>query len=352
MTDFEVVRAGRFGELPTPSAKPLTIVVHRGPLIESRHDVICALVEPDGRVIAGWGDIDQPVYPRSAIKSLQALPLVESGAAASCNASDAELALACASHGGEPRHAATAAGWLGRVGLGVGDLECGAHWPYHEASARVMFAAGEQPTAAHNNCSGKHSGFLATAKFLGEATAGYVKPDHPVQRRVRATLAEMCGVDLTDAATGVDGCSIPTVAVPLKALARGMARFAAPDGLDFDRAAACRRLQTAIAAEPFMIAGTGRFCTAAISETGGRALVKTGAEGVFCAALPEFGLGVALKALDGSTRAAELTMAAVLDRLDLLDRNAATALERVMKVPMVNWNGITVGGMMVANGEV
>jgi len=346
--DLAQAFSGAFGELPPPGPSPLTVAVSRGPLVESRHQVICAVVDPDGEVIAGWGDTATPVYARSAIKALQALPIVESGAADAFAMTDAELALACASHNGEPAHVATATGLVRRIGLTLDDYECGTHWPMNEAAVRAMAAAGEIPGPAHNNCSGKHAGFLATARHLGEPTKGYVLADHPVQVRVRRAMAEMCGVDLTDAPTGIDGCSIPTVAIPLAALARGIARFGCPDGLERGRAEACRRLARAIRAEPFMIAGTGRFCTEAIAVTGGQALVKTGAEGVFMAAIPDRSLGIALKALDGATRAAESAMAALLDRLGLLDRAAIAAVAAASNQTLKNRNGLAVGRVGIA----
>jgi L-asparaginase II len=216
-------------------------------------------------------------------------------------------------------HVEAVRAWLARLGLGDGDLECGAHYPSHEPSMRALVAAGETPQNAHNNCSGKHTAMLATARHMDEPTRGYSKIGHPVQQRVIATIAEMSGCDLSDAPVGIDGCSLPNVALPLRGLARAMARFAAPETLEPARAEACRRLAAGIAAHPLMIAGHGRACSAIIAALKGRVTVKTGAEGVFVAAVHEKGLGVALKVADGASRASEVAVIAVLRHLGVVD---------------------------------
>lgn len=335
-------------DLPAPGANPILVEVTRGPMVESRHRGSAVIVDVAGTVARRWGDHTAAVYPRSAIKPLQAIPLVESGAADAFGLGDAEIALACASHGGEKRHTETVAAWLGKIGLSAADLECGAHWPSHEDTARAMATAGETPCTLHNNCSGKHTGFLSTAVHLGEKPKGYVRFDHPVQQRILGTLEAMCGIGLGDAPRGIDGCAIPTVAVPLENLAYGMARFGAPDDLPPERAAACRRIAAAVAAEPFMVAGTGRYCTEVMRVTGRAVLLKTGAEGVFCAALPDYGLGVALKCDDGATRAAEVMMSAVLREVGVLTEAMEAALADRIAVPVTNRNGAHVGDVTAA----
>jgi len=329
-------------ELPV-DANPVLVEVTRGSIVESRHRGSAVIVDVTGKVAGRWGDHAAAVYPRSAIKPLQAIPLIESGAAEAFGLGDAEIALACASHGGEPRHTGTVAAWLAKIGLGIGDLECGTHWPGHDATTRAMVRGGEKPTALHNNCSGKHTGFLTTAVHKGEPTRGYVRFEHPVQQRILGVLEAMCGIDLGGAPWGIDGCSIPTIAVPLENLAYGMARFGAPDRLADSRAAACRRIAEAVAAEPFMVAGTGRYCTEVMTVTGRAALVKTGAEGVFCAALPEYGLGVALKCDDGATRASEIMMSALLRHVGVLTPEMERQLAARILTPLENRNGIHVG---------
>lgn len=330
---------------------PLWVEVTRGPWVESRHRVSAAAVDPEGRVVFRAGDIAAPVYPRSAVKPIQALAFLEAGAAEAYDCSDAEVALACASHSGEPRHVAAVAAWLARIGCSERDLECGAHVPASWGTPPLPPEAGEAPSQLHNNCSGKHTGFLTLARHQGWPTAGYIDYAHPVQQRVIGVVESMCGLDLADAPRGTDGCGIPTIAMPLGNLALALARLIAPDDQPERRRAACARVCRAMAAEPFMVAGSGRFCTRAMEATAGRALVKTGAEGVFAAALPELGLGVALKAEDGAGRASQAAMAYLLDRLGALDDGARAALADLLEPSVDNRVGKLVGRIRVAEGD-
>jgi len=330
------------------AANPVLVVATRGPAIESCHRGAAAVVDAAGRLVARWGDIEQAVYPRSAIKPLQALALIETGAADAFGLGDVELALACASHSGEPKHVDAVGAWLGRIGLGIGHLECGAHAPYYAPAGEALLRAGKAPTAAHNNCSGKHSGMLSAAHHRGEPTRGYIKPDHPAQQRWIKLVGEMCGVDLARAPMGTDGCSIPTVAIPIAAMARGMARLADPGKLHAERRAACGRIAAAVAARPDLVAGTGRFGTVVMEACGGRVLLKGGAEGVYCAAVPELGLGIALKIDDGAGRAAEAAAAAILRHIGALDDATWRSLASVAAPRLRNWNGIETGAIAPA----
>ena len=319
---------------PSPSGPsagaddPVLVEVTRGPLPESRHRGIAAIVDASGKVLSRWGDHERPIYPRSAIKSLQAIALVESGAADAFGVSDEELALACASHGGEPAHTEHVGAWLSRIGCTVDDLECGAQVPSYAPAAEALVRAGAmQPTQLHNNCSGKHTGFLATARHLGEPTRDYRLFTHPVQQRILGILEQMTGQELGDAPWGLDGCSIPTIAVPVGALAMAMARHGRPEG----PARTPHRRGRCASAGPgagslSIVAGTGRFDTVVMEATGGKALMKTGAEGVYCACLPELGLGIALKIEDGAGRASEVAIAALLDHVGALDDRARSTL--------------------------
>jgi len=331
-------------------ANPVLVEVTRGPAVESRHRGAVAVADAAGAIVHARGAVDRPVFPRSAIKPLQAIPLVETGAADALEIDGRELALACASHNGEPAHAALAGAWLERLGLGEGDLECGPHPPLHPPAEAALIRTGRPPTRLHNNCSGKHAGMLATALHMGEPTAGYTRPEHPVQRRIASVLAALAGADPASAPMGVDGCGVPTWALPLDALARAMAKLARPDGLDATRAEACRRIVAAMAAHPFEVAGTGRFCTAAIEAGGGSLTVKTGAEGVYAAALPELGLGVALKIDDGARRAAEVACAAVLRHLGALDAAAWARLAPFAEPDLVDTRGRPIGVVRAADG--
>ena len=292
--------------------EPTLVEVWRGDLVESRHRCRYAVVDTGGNVVASAGDVVAPVYARSAIKLLQAIPLIESGAAAALALDQAELAVACASHGGEPRHVATVQRLLARTGLGSADLACGVHPPGNAAAAAALWRAQGEPSALHHNCSGKHAAMLTVCRHLGEPIHDYFRPDHPQQRRVAAVLEAMLGVSLAGAPRGIDGCGLPQIGMPLAALARAMARFGAPDDLPPDRAAACRTLAAAVVAEPFMLAGSERYCTRVITACAGAVLVKTGAEGVYVGALPAAGLGIAVKVDDGAARAAEALMSHLL----------------------------------------
>ena len=311
-------------------SNPIVVEVTRGGLVESAHRGAGIVVDADGGVVLQFGDVGRPVFPRSAVKPIQALPLIESGAAARFGLTPEELALACASHSGEPEHVALAAGMLARAGLDETALACGAHWPTNAEAARAV----ARPSALHNNCSGKHAGFLCLACVRRWPTQGYEDAGHSVQRAVKAALEDVCGERLD--AAGLDGCSIPTYAISLTGLARGFARMATGRGLGVQRAAAARRLFGAMAAHPFQVAGTGRFDTRAMTLLGGRAITKTGAEGVFCAALPGLGLGLAVKADDGATRAAEAMIAALIGRFLALPEDLARPKLR-------NWRGAEVG---------
>lgn len=329
-------------------AQALMIDVTRGDMVESRHACRAVVAHASGKIIDGWGDADGEIYPRSAIKPLQALPLVESGAASAQGLTDREIALACASHMGETFHRDAVRGWLGRMGLGADDLECGGHPPTDEDAAADVIRSGEAIDQVFNNCSGKHSGFLTTAVHLREPTRGYTDADHPVQRRLAALLADLGGVSLDATARGVDGCGIPVLGMPLSALARAMARFADADGLDNPRAEAARRIFSAMTAHPACVRGTRGFDTLLMQAGRGAFATKTGAEGVHVAIAPERKVGIAVKAEDGAARASGVALCALLDRLGLLDAQAKNAIGHLMDAPLVNAAGNPVGRVRVA----
>src|SRR3984885_12909888 len=294
---------------------PIVVEVVRGGLVESRHRGAIAVVDAAGKKIFAAGDVATPVFPRSAVKPFQGLPLVESGAAEKFALSDQELARCCASHSGEAGHVRGVERILKKAGLDASALACGAHWPASQAAAMALARTGAAPSAVHNNCSGKHAGFLCVARAMEVDPAGYWRPDHPVQQRVHVVLEDLTGVALPPDHRAVDGCSVPTWAAPLEKLAFAFAKFGSGRALTSGRAAAAARLFTACVREPWYVAGSGRFCTEIMQLLGAQALVKTGAEGVMCAALPAPALGVAIKCDDGASRAAEALMAATLSPL-------------------------------------
>jgi L-asparaginase II len=343
-----------------PSSNPVLVQAWRGGVVESAHRGALAVVDAAGAVHTQLGDIDRPIFPRSAIKVLQALPLVASGAADALQLTDEELALACASHGGEEAHTRTAAAMLAKAGVDLTALECGAHWPYQEQAARAMARRDETPTALNNNCSGKHAGFVCLGCQLHGGAggsdglrgflSGYVKPDHPVMREVSAALQAATSWDLSRSAVGTDGCSIPTHAVPLRHLALGFARVATGQGLSPDHARAALRLRQAVARAPFFVGGTGRFDTRVMERLGETVFCKVGAEGVHCAALPTLGLGIAIKMDDGNNaRACEVVLSALLARLLPLADDDRTFVQGLADLTLRNWNGLTVGRLAASD---
>ena len=327
-------------------ANPILVEVTRGPLVESVHRGAIAVSDARGRLTFSVGDVESPIFPRSALKPIQAVPLLETGAADRFGLSDAELALACASHSGEPQHTEPVAAWQARIGCTVADLACGPQRPLYEPTATAMLLKGERWTPLHNNCSGKHTGFMTLARGLGAPIAGYQQVDHPVQRHVETTLKEMASLS-GDLPWGVDGCTVPNFALPLAGLARAMAAIADPSGQPATRAQASARILAAMSAYPELVAGTGRACTMLMRQAPGIA-VKTGAEGVYIAILPALGVGAALKIDDGAKRASETVLAALLIALGAAKpEGAALALAQA---PVLNTRGVAIGERRVPAG--
>ncbi|BBK35301.1 asparaginase [Allostella sp. ATCC 35155] len=322
---------------------PVLVEVTRGTAVESRHRGSIAVVDAGGNLVHRVGDVAQAVYPRSAIKPLQALLLVESGAADRFGLTDRELALACASHRGEPVHTEAVSSWLGRVGLSPADLECGAHLPYDPKSMEALLRANGQASTLHNNCSGKHSGFVTAALHLGLPIKGYIQAEHPLQQRLYRTVEEMGGESLEGTGRGADGCGIPVFGVPLRALARAFARLDDTAGLEPKRAEAAHRILAAMAAEPVMVSGHGNFVTRVMQVAGETVRLKSGAEGVYCAVLVGRGIGIAVKIDDGAGRAAEVAMAAALRRLGAFTPAQERELADFLEVPIRNVAGRDVG---------
>lgn len=286
--------------------------VTRAGQLESFHTGSLVIAKPDGTIVAMVGDGSRVIFPRSAVKIIQALPLVESGAADHFAMSQEELAFATASHSGAPYHTALANGILKRLRLSDAALACGAHLPLGEAYRDALLRAGDTPQRVHNNCSGKHAGMLTTATFLGAPQTGYELVAHEVQRRVRKAMAEVTETDLSAAVPGIDGCSLPNWPVPVDRLAVAFARIVnGADGAPA-RQAAFDRLLEACWAAPEAMAGKGRFDTEVLARFGGDVFVKTGAEGVHCGGIRSAGIGFAVKIDDGAKRGAEMTVGAVI----------------------------------------
>jgi len=327
---------------------PIVVEVTRGARIESRHLVSASVVDGDGVEIVGFGDTLTPVFPRSAIKAMQAVPLIESGAADSLGLGDKELALASASHSGEIAHVELASSMLKACGLDENALECGSHWPLNVDATIALAGGSGRPSSLHNNCSGKHAGFLCLCCETGIDHRHYVEAEHPAQEMVRRTVEDITGFEHSDVNSAIDGCSIPTYAVPLKNLAQGVARMITGVGLETRRAQAARRVINACMAEPYFVAGTDRACTKLMSLAPGRVFAKVGAEGVYCAAIPETGMAIALKCHDGTVRAAEACVAWLLAQQIERDGALQAELIKLSNPKVMNWKGLDVGDVRVA----
>ncbi len=313
--------------------------VWRGDFLECVHRGGAVVCDPSGEIAHAWGDPGRVVLPRSSSKMLQALPLVESGAADAAGLTSEHLALACASHNGAAIHTTRVARWLADIGLGEADLMCGPQQPGDADAAEALRASGEAPCQIHNNCSGKHAGFLTLGRRLG-AGPEYIDSTHPVQTAAKEAVYAMSGDD--DLGHAIDGCSAPNFAVTLRGMATAMARMAAPGAVGGTRARAAERLVAAMARHPELVAGEGRACTRQMRATGGAAVVKTGAEGFFVGMLPDRGLGFALKIDDGATRASECAATALLVRLGVADP-AHPDIAALLSAPQRNRREIVVG---------
>lgn len=332
---------------PGHTANPILVEITRGGFLESAHRGAVAVVDARGRLLAGCGDVESPVFPRSSVKCLQAVPLVESGAASRYELNQRHLALACSSHGGESRHVEAVRRWLAGAGLRTRHLRCGAHMPYYEPAAARLIAARKPATALHNNCSGKHVGCLTTVLHMRENIGNYIDPTHPAQRRISELMSDMSGFDAAASPLGIDGCGMPVRALPLRWLALAMARFGAQASGSRVRDAACGQLYAAMTSHPWLVGGTGRFDTLAMIEGSGRFAVKMGAEGVHVAIIPGSRIGIALKIDDGTRRAADFAMARILKALRLFDPDRI-GMTTVGAVPLLNSAGRAVGDIRCA----
>lgn len=319
---------------PVPLAE-----VWRGPFLESLHTGHAVVCDDTGQIVHAWGDPEATVLPRSSSKMIQALPLIESGAAEACGLSPEHLALACASHNGAAIHTDRVQAWLAHIGRGDDDLRCGPQIPDDTPARTALVKTDSSPCQYHNNCSGKHSGFLTLARHLG-AGPDYIDPDHPVQRACLEAFERTTGE--VSPGYGIDGCSAPNFACSLHGMARAMAHFAAAD-----TDSAEGQLRHAMTAHPDLVAGEGRACTRLMRAMDGKVAIKTGAEGFFIAILPEQRMGVALKITDGATRASECAIAQILVKLGALDPNHPEALA-FTNGPILNRSDVETGHLRAA----
>ena len=334
---------------PPPQTRSLDVVVSRGGTVESLHRVHAAVVSADGVLVDAARDPELHVWWRSCAKPFQVMPLLRSGGFESLGWGVEELALACASHGGEPEHVEVAARMLARLGLEEGDLACGPHEPLASRGARLAREGGQRLTRLHNNCSGKHAAMLARAAQTGASTVGYERPAHAVQQDCLSAVAQWSGVDPSAIGVGVDGCGVSVFSLPLANMALSYARLvrAAAEG-----DAASRRVVSAMTAHPFLVGGTDRFDTVLMEACGGNVLCKIGAEGVHTFAIVDRGLGFALKVEDGAPRAQYPAVLALLAAYDALPSPLPDALRDHMQRAVRNTRGEPVGVVRVGHADV
>jgi len=321
----------------------LFVEVTRNGVVESRHFGAAVVCDVKGNLVQSWGDAEQLIFPRSALKPMLAIHLIESGASDHYSLNDAELSLACSSHQGELMHQNLVESWLNRLGLTEDHLACGAVLPEQTERAHQLLASGQHGSRIHHNCSGKHTGFLTTALHLNLPMDNYHLLDHPLQQLSLDILSDLADIDLKQYSIGIDGCGLPAPTMPLLQLGRATARFAKPIDLSSHRAQAIYRLHEAITNEPLYIAGHGTVVSELNEVSKGTVLAKTGAEGIVTAALPERGLGIALKIADGSTRASSVALLAILDHLDALSDEEKHKLQTHISPQIINSRGLTLG---------
>jgi len=327
------------------SQSELTVRVLRGQLTECIHHGHLVVVNEQGDILHSAGEPTYVTYARSTAKPLQAIPVIESGAADRYGFTEEELSLFCASHSGEEAHTITAFQVLNKIGLGAEHLQCGVHEPFHSATTAYMREHQIKPSALHNNCSGKHSAMLALATHLQVPIDNYLSIHHPVQQLMLQTVSDMSGVPANQIAIGIDGCGVPVFGLGLHQLARAYARLGNPVQLGETRANACRRIVHAIANHPLYLGGSDRFDTALIRVTKGRIIGKLGAEGVYAITIPEKGLGIALKIEDGAKRAMHPAIIEALVQLDLLTADELAELQNFYHPIVKNWQGTIVGSI-------
>ncbi|MFM9107766.1 MAG: asparaginase [Chloroflexota bacterium] len=324
----------------------------RGGIVESVHHGVVVVTDASGRIVASAGDPERVVFYRSSAKPFQAIPLIESGAADRFGFTQRELALACASHSGQPHHQAEVTGMLEKLGLAPSALMCGAIVPYNDDEGARVRAGLSMKSALCCDCSGKHAGMLATCVHEGLPLDTYLEPDHPLQRRILAVMADVMRVPEAAIVPGTDGCSLPTFGAPMAAFARSWATLAdpgnAPAGQGREHAAALDRLRAAMMAAPENVAGDGEYVTDLMAVANGSICAKSGAEGLICLAIPAAGLGIAIRVLDGSYRAHPMLVAETLRQLGLADEAMLDELERRHPAELRNHNGRLVGGIRAA----
>lgn len=300
--------------------------VYRGGRVESSHYGHVAVVNSKGELLYSVGDFNRMTYARSAVKPIQTIPVLETGAAESYALTNQDISLCCASHSGEVQHTDRVLSILKRAGIEEEALQCGTHIPHAQDIYKALLAAGNDLTPLYNNCSGKHTGMLITAKFMGETLEDYYLPNHPVQQRILKTISEVTDYPVEKIEIGTDGCGVPVHALPLERLAYGFARMADSKTLGEERAKVIDRITSAMMECPEMVGGTGRFCTDFMNSCDGRLFGKAGAEGVYLIGDRETGIGIAIKIEDGNGRAAYPATLETLKQIGIINEKQINRL--------------------------
>lgn len=335
------------------SYRPVVEVV-RGGTVESIHYGAIAVTDGEGNLLGSWGSPDESIFLRSAAKPFQALPLLESGAAAAYGLTPEQIALVCASHGGSDKHVDVLHSLQKAAGITENDLQCGVHPPLEGATAERLIRTGVPPTPNRHNCSGKHTGMLTTARYLDAPIGEYLSPDHPVQRKILSGVCEMFDLQKDELILATDGCSAPIFAAPLQAISMAYSRLADPTRFSDPRQQACRQIWKAMTGHPYMVAGEGRFDTILMEIGGGSILAKGGAEGVQAVAIapnasgktqPAIGIGIKIADGDRALRARQLVTLEVLRQLNLVPPSVIEALAEHIQATVSNWRGTKVGSI-------
>ncbi len=328
---------------------PVLVDVVRNGVVESCHRGSAVVVDNAGNVVYSIGDADRSIYPRSAIKPIQALPIIESGAATKFQLSLKEISLSCASHNSENIHVDTVSQWLNRIDLGIENLECGKAFPSYQKAAHQLIKEGKDSSKAHHNCSGKHSGMLTLARHLMPEVQGYSAHSHKVQQTWMQTMSELIDEDVSKMHWEQDGCGLPAIYMPMQKLALAFARFSEPEKQSDTRGAAMKKIIEALTEHPEMIAGSERCCSAVIKETQGKIITKLGAEAVYAGVIPHLNLGFALKIDDGSIRGCEVALGALLNKMNTLSADENLRLKDFFNPAIKNSLNHVTGEMRPSN---
>ncbi len=324
---------------------PILVEVIRGEVVESFHRGVICVVDAQNKVLFSKGNIHQVCYPRSAMKFLQHIPLIESGAVERFGLSLEEIAVMCGSHNAEPKHVDVVTSILRKIGLTASDLRCGAHYPTQQEDIVALYKNDIKPTDLHNNCAGKHAGFLAYCVHLGYDTKDYLNPDHPLQRAIKHVCAEMYEVPEELMLLAIDGCSAPVYAISVYHQAIGYKNLAASSSFGEKRKQACDTIIEAVKSFPAMVAGTGRYCTEMMQVCGDEIIGKTGAEGVYCMALYHKKMGVCIKIDDGKMLPQYNVAQAFIESTHLFTKEKTSSLHHYLQEEIKNWNQYTTGSI-------